>query len=197
MNLLFRLIWILLRPLGHKKHKLTALTQDSWLTLRVLPTDCDLNIHLTNSRYLAFADLARLDHMRKIGTFKAALKHKLQVVVESQEITFLSAAKPLSKVHIKTQLEGWDHKYYYFSQSFYQPRTNKQGIKENRVIAKLLMRGVFLKRAKVVDDGSWIDLLFEGTEFTNINKIQMNADLRHWADQLNEQRGKAKQSSFV
>jgi acyl-CoA thioesterase FadM len=196
MNLLFRLFWILFRPLSVKKHAFTSITQPSWLKLRVLPTDCDVNIHLTNSRYLAFADLARMDHMRKIGTLKAALKHRLQGVVESQEITFLSAAKPFSKVNIKTQLEGWDHKYYYFTQYFYQPRTNKSGQIEQRVIAKLLLRGVFLKRGKVVDDGSWIDHLFAESKFTNVNKIQMNDELRHWAGQLDEQREQAKKASF-
>ena len=56
MNLYFRFWLILWQSLRAKAQNLLAPSQ---LRFTVFPTDCDLNLHLTNSRYLSFMDLGR------------------------------------------------------------------------------------------------------------------------------------------
>ena len=56
MNLYFRLILVFIKSLfAGKRNPLEA----SVVHFRVWPLDCDVNLHLTNSRYFAFADLGK------------------------------------------------------------------------------------------------------------------------------------------
>jgi len=57
MNLYLRLLLIIIKI---KRLRLCIEPEGtSRISFRVWPHDCDLNLHLTNSRYLAFMDLAR------------------------------------------------------------------------------------------------------------------------------------------
>ena len=56
MNLYFRIILVLIKSFFAKK--ISPLTS-STLSFRALPFDCDINLHLTNARYLSFMDLGR------------------------------------------------------------------------------------------------------------------------------------------
>ena len=120
MNLYLRMLLVLLKAAAAKK--ITPLTP-STITFRTLPFDCDINGHLTNSRYLSFMDLGRTYYVGQLKMIGKLFKKKWMPVVASSEITFIRQVKPLQKVTLMTQLLTWDEKYQYFYQRF---STNQQ-----------------------------------------------------------------------
>ena len=68
MNLIFRLILIIIKCLSRPVESNPQLPFK--LNFRVMPTDCDLNMHMTNARYFSFMDLGRVDVM-----LKTAIRH--------------------------------------------------------------------------------------------------------------------------
>ncbi len=115
MNLLFRLIWLLISP---KRRKRIGLVDDSELTLRVLPTDLDINMHLTNARYLSMMDLGRLELILQTGMFKKLIKRRWLPVVASANLKFYRQINPFSRYKLITRIIGWDEKWFYIEQRF-------------------------------------------------------------------------------
>jgi len=56
---------------------------------RVLPWDCDLNLHLTNTRYPAWLDLARTEFFLRLGTGPLFVRKGWRSVLASQTLTFV------------------------------------------------------------------------------------------------------------
>ncbi|GIU25638.1 thioesterase family protein [Shewanella schlegeliana] len=139
MNLYFRLIWLFLWRNRHC-NKIDFL-DTSRLAYRALPTDCDINFHLTNSRYPAFMDLARTYMMAEMGFLKRFLKLGWMPIVNAAEFTYIRDIKPFAKFEIETKLVGWDEKYFYIEQRFVSAR----GL---HCIAHV--RGVFVCKGKQV-----------------------------------------------
>jgi len=115
MNLYFRMILVLLKSFFAKK--ISPLTT-SQVSFRVFPFDCDLNFHLTNSRYFSFMDLGRMHYIGKLKITSKVLKNKWIPVLAGSEATFIRQVRPFQKVTISTQLLTWDEKYQYFYQRF-------------------------------------------------------------------------------
>ncbi len=111
MNLYLRLIRILLRQFWAKG--LDNPLNRRFIFFRVWPHDCDFNLHLTNSRYLAFLDLCRMDLMMGLGMARKIMQNKWKFVVNAQEITYIKEMPPLTRFRISTQILGWDEKYFY------------------------------------------------------------------------------------
>ena len=110
MNLLFRLIWMMLT--AHHRSK-CVMTEETSLPFRVLPTDLDVNMHLTNSRYFSFMDLSRVDHLMRCGAWKQVRANKLMPVLASGSIRFRRAVPPFKKVDVTTRVVGVDEKWIY------------------------------------------------------------------------------------
>ncbi|MGL4473213.1 MAG: thioesterase family protein [Shewanella sp.] len=120
MNLYFRLIWLFLWRVRHSGN--IGFLDTSSISYRALPTDCDINFHLTNSRYPAFMDLARTYMLADMGLLKKFLKLKWMPIVNAAEFTYIKDIKPLAKFTIDTKLVGWDEKYFYIEQRFVSER---------------------------------------------------------------------------
>ena len=73
MNLWFRLLKILLLGFLGKRVKWDAPTR---VFFRVWPTDLDINLHMTNSRYLAMMDMARINMMLRTGLWQWIRREK-------------------------------------------------------------------------------------------------------------------------
>lgn len=121
MNLMFRLLWMLLR-LVLKPQALT-LTEPFRRPFRVWPTDCDFNLHLTNSRYFALIDLARIEQLARLKVLGPLLKKRWQPMLSATEITFIRPLPPLCRFDLVTRILAWDEKYFYFEQRFETPGT--------------------------------------------------------------------------
>ena len=116
MNLYLRLLRVLLRQLWTAK--MANPLERRLLFFRAWLHDCDFNLHMTNSRYLALMDLCRMDLMMAMGMSKYILKHKWKFVVNAQEITYIKEIPPFSLFRISTQVLAWDEKYFYVEHRF-------------------------------------------------------------------------------
>ncbi len=108
MNLWFRLLKILLLGFLGKPVKWDAPTQ---VFFRVWPTDLDINLHMTNSRYLAMMDLARVNMMLRTGLWQWIRREKMSPVIAGAIVRFRRPVEPFARVSLNTRFLGWDTKW--------------------------------------------------------------------------------------
>ena len=94
MNLIFRLLLLLIRS---RKLERIHPQQLAYFDFKVLPTDCDFNLHMTNSRYTSVLDLARTQYLMQVGAGKAILLKGWVAVLSGQSISFSKRLSPLRK----------------------------------------------------------------------------------------------------
>lgn len=131
MNLYFRLIRILFKSWFADR---IEVLDDCRLAYRVWPFDTDINLHLTNSRYFALCDLARIYFMGQVGILFEAIDRRWLPVVQAQEVTYYKGIKPFRKFEVITRMRYWDDKYWYIEHQF---------VTGDTLCARLLVRGVF------------------------------------------------------
>lgn len=175
MNLYFRFLFLLLWQIPRNKTKLSMLDTSPY-HFRVLPLDCDINLHLTNSRYLALMDLARTKMMSDCNLFGKMLKKKWLPVVSSTEITFIKDIRPWQHCVIQTTIVGWDHKYFYLEQCF---------VCDGVIHAIANLRGLFVHKRKVIDIDELIAL--SGEELV---QPELPAEIRHWQAMLDAKKSR-------
>jgi acyl-CoA thioesterase FadM len=123
----------------------------STCNFRVMPWDCDPNMHMTNSRYFTYMDYGRFWRLFQLGIFRQMIfKNRWMQMAVSQEITYIRDIEPFEKFEIRTQLAGWDEKYLYVVQDFY----GKKGL-----CAKAMVRGLYVHNKKPVPLESILALL--------------------------------------
>lgn len=115
MNLLIRLFWLIATARFRNR---IELLDECRLDLRVLPTDIDANLHLTNARYLSMMDLGRVELILQMGVFKTLLKRGWLPVVANVNIQFKRQIKPFRRFEIITRIIGWDEKWLFLEQRF-------------------------------------------------------------------------------
>ena len=138
MNLYFRLFLILI------KSKLAArigIYDKSFLSFRVWPFDCDINMHLTNARYFAFCDLGRIYYLAQAGILFKLIKRKWLPIAQAQEISYFRPINPLQSFKVYSRLSHWDEKYWYVEHSFFSAK---------KLCATVQVRGVFVSGGKLV-----------------------------------------------
>jgi len=105
MNLFFRRLWVYLRAqFSSKKQPLTDVYS---LNFRVWLTDQDMFLHMTNSRYLSFSDLARLNMSIRTGIWTVLKQRKWTFDVLGQTRTISRMLKSPQTFEIACQIEGW------------------------------------------------------------------------------------------
>ncbi len=114
MNLIFRLIWIIIRCLSK------PVAQDPKLpfrlNFRVMPTDCDLNLHMTNARYFSFMDLGRVDVMLSTGIRYGFFREGWGPMIGTSFIRFRRALPPFTKFELVSDIVDHDDKWIYMEQ---------------------------------------------------------------------------------
>lgn len=135
MNLIFRMLRVLIASFF--KPKLTADTLHSSLSMRVLPNDLDLNMHMNNGRYLTICDLSRVDIFIRSGLAKTMLKQKWQPVIAEHTMTYKRPLNLFQKYQVSAEVTHWDEKYFYLTHTFEsQGRIVAQGTSKGCVISK-------------------------------------------------------------
>ncbi|ATC95420.1 hypothetical protein PTUN_a3027 [Pseudoalteromonas tunicata] len=172
MNLYFRLLLLFFRIKRNKIYQ--PLLDEVSISFTALPTDCDINFHLTNSRYLALMDIARTWMTERFGLLSKMLKRRWFPIVNATAITYIRDIKPWQKFEIKTRLVGWDHKYFYIEQRFES---------ERGLHAIAYVRGVFKKRSGIVS----IEEMLEVADFDGVAPI-LPAEIIHWKEMLEQKK---------
>lgn len=138
MNLFFRLLGIILGSLCRPRLDVAGV---SVVTFRVWPLDLDLNLHLTNSRYMALMDLGRLDFILRSNTWRVMRQGRLGLVLGGAAIRFRRSLAPFRRFTLTTKVLGWDERWIYVEQVF----TGPQG-----VACHAVFRAAFVKAGKMV-----------------------------------------------
>ena len=115
MNLLFRLIRVVIAALLRPR---LDMLDTSDLSLRVWPTDLDLNLHMNNGRYFTVMDLGRIDLMIRAGVAGWMWRQKWTPVVGSETIRFRRALRPFQRYRLKTRVLCWDERWVFLEQRF-------------------------------------------------------------------------------
>lgn len=110
MHVIFRTLLTLLRARRRPKVSLWASTD---ITLRALPTDVDVFLHINNGQYFSLFDLGRYDLMARSGFWKASRGQGWHPVVQAEQITFRKSVNFWTKFQIYTRLIGVDDRCFY------------------------------------------------------------------------------------
>ena len=120
MNLYFRLLTVIAGALFKSRGGIREVFE---LRARVWPSDLDFNLHMTNSRYLALADLGRLDLILRTGIWRMMWRGldgsgRLGVVLGGCTVRFRRALRPFERFTLSTSILGWDDRWIYVRQVF-------------------------------------------------------------------------------
>jgi len=148
MTLWFRLLWLLLRLPFRGRLPLDGASR---LVTRAWPSDCDINIHMNNAKYLALMDLGRLDLLARTGLFSYLWKSKAIAVIGGAEMTWRRPVRPFQRIILETNVTHWDDKWFHLTQRF----TDRHGT----LMAEGRVRGVFLVKGRTVAPAQVLDHL--------------------------------------
>ncbi|WP_157226193.1 thioesterase family protein [Rhodococcus sp. AW25M09] len=86
---------------------------------RVLLSDLDILMHMTNGRYLSVLDAARISYYARTGLWKQFRVRGWSPVVTAQTITYHRSLTFPQSYRVRTRLLGTDAKNLYFEQIFH------------------------------------------------------------------------------
>lgn len=165
MNLYLRLLWLLWRLRSVVRR---GLFESSRVAFRVLPNDCDINLHLNNGRYLSFMDLGRLHLTVQAGLMPHARRNRWMPVLAAAEITFIRSLAPFDRFELVTRIVTWDEKYVYLEQIFER---------DGKLCAHAYVKGLFLGRGGRVPNAEIVKTIgYDGAP------PAMTEALKRWAE---------------
>lgn len=135
MNLIFRMFYVLIRSLFCER--LEEGNYVSEFSLRVLPNDIDINLHMNNGRYLTICDLNRVDIFARSGLLKAMFKRKWIPVIAEHTMIYKKPLDIFASYKVKTEVTHWDEKYFYMKHTF---------SKDERIMAEGTSKGCVYAR---------------------------------------------------
>lgn len=138
MNLVFRLVWVVVAAFFRPR---LSVVESSAVMFRVWPLDMDINLHLTNARYLSLMDLGRADFIVRSGAWRLMRKERLGTVLGGVAVRFRRSLAPFERFSLTTKLLGWDERWIYVEQVF-------KG--KNGVACIAVARATFIKSGKAV-----------------------------------------------
>ncbi len=116
MNLIFRMLYVLIRSLFCERMEDGHFTSE--FSLRVLPNDIDINLHMNNGRYLTICDLNRVDIFARSGLLKTMFKRGWIPVIAEHTMTYKRPLDIFAKYTVRTEVTYWDEKYFYMRHTF-------------------------------------------------------------------------------
>lgn len=141
------------------------------LTLRVLPTDLDINNHVNNGVYFSLMDLGRFDLLHRSGAWATIMKNNFYPVVASETITFRKSLNPWQRYVLESKIVGYDAKAVYLQQRF---------VVDGEVYAEGFVRGRFLKKS-----GGTVSLdELARTLDVEVTEVTLPAWLAEWAEDV-------------
>ncbi|MDH5545028.1 MAG: acyl-CoA thioesterase [Gammaproteobacteria bacterium] len=139
MSLIFRMIWLLIT--ARKKPRLPYIKPENELTLRVLPNDLDINLHMNNGRYLTICDLSRVDMFIRSGLGKTMFKQHWIPIITEHTMVYKKALRPFQKYTVTMAVTGWDERSFDMTHTF---------LVGDRVMAEGTSKGVIYSKKEGV-----------------------------------------------
>lgn len=148
MNLYLRLLWLFVRlPWLPKQADPLA---PSTLTMRVMPNDLDIYLHVNNGRYLTLMDLGRMHLLAVTRLLKPLHKKRWAPLLGGLKIHFIRSLKIFEKFTQTTQVIYWDEKWIYIEQKIF---------KGEQLYVIALMKILFIGKEGKVPPQSVLDLV--------------------------------------
>ena len=116
MNLMFRLLRLL--ATFWMRAKLTSPEDPSILSFRVLPTDIDMNVHMTNGRYLSIADLGRMDLALRSGIARHVARNRWAPIVTFNAVLFRRELRIWQRFNLESRLIFWNDEIQIFEHAY-------------------------------------------------------------------------------
>lgn len=116
MNLLLRLVYVFILSAFRERPTPNAL--ESRLTLRTLPSDLDVNLHMNNGRYLTICDLNRVDMFIRTGLLKIMLRKNWMPMIADHTMTYRKPLKMFERFDVSLTVTHWDEKFFYMTHTF-------------------------------------------------------------------------------
>ena len=117
MSLIFRMLYLLMASFF--KPRLPVLHPSNELTMRVLPNDLDLNMHMNNGRYLTICDLSRVDIFIRTGLAKTMYQKGWMPVVTGHTMQYKRSLTLFQKYRVTMEIQDWDDKEFHMTHTFY------------------------------------------------------------------------------
>ena len=89
------------------------------IAFHCLPTDLDLNNHMTNSRYQNFLDMGRFNLMIRTRIWERVRAAGLSTVLGTSTIRFRREIKLWQRFEVSARLIAWDERWLYFEHRIY------------------------------------------------------------------------------
>jgi len=141
------------------------------MTLRVLPTDLDVNNHVNNGVYFSLMDLGRFDLLHRSGAWATMMKKGFYPVVASETITFRKSLAPWQRYVLESKIVGYDEKAVYLEQRF---------VVDGEIYAQGFIRGRFLKKSggtvSLAELAQMLDV--------DLSEVTLPSWLAEWADDV-------------
>lgn len=135
MSLIFRMIMLLIA--SKFKPRLPIVYPKNTLTLRVLPNDLDINLHMNNGRYLTICDLSRIDMFIRTGLARTMQKEGWFPVIAEHTMKYKRSLKPFQKYRVTMEITGWDDKRFFMVHTFWVgDRVMAEGTSQGCIISK-------------------------------------------------------------
>lgn len=165
MNLLLRFIRVMI----HAFFRSTIdLSKESVVVFRVFPHDIDLNIHMTNSRYLSLMDLGRVDLMLRSPLAKPVITGQWKAVLGSVTLQFRRPLKLFQKISLHTRVIGWDQKWIYLEQ---------KTISNHQLMSTAIAKCLFLDHYGIIVTERLLKLFGSESTFPAMNITPV---IQHW-----------------
>lgn len=133
------MLWLLIGSLF--KPRLPMNKPSNRLTLRVLPNDIDINMHMNNGRYLTICDLSRVDMFIRTGLARTMIQEKWMPVISEHTMKYKKALTMFQKYEVTMEVVGWDERVFNMSHTFWV---------KGRPVAEGTSKGVIVGKAGVV-----------------------------------------------
>lgn len=95
-----------------------GLLDRSSVRMRVRPSDCDVNLHVNNGRYLSLMDIGRIDHAGRCGLIRVFRRTRWSPVAGGATIRFRRQLRLGARYTLHTRCVGWDEGWTYWEQEF-------------------------------------------------------------------------------
>jgi acyl-CoA thioesterase FadM len=88
------------------------------LSMRVLPTDIDINFHMNNARYLSVMDYARMHLLARTRLLEHTLNSRWQPLVGATWVTYRRSLHLFAAYRLASRMVCWDERWFYIEQIF-------------------------------------------------------------------------------
>lgn len=111
MVLLFRFLLVMF--LSRFRRRIGPLDEAA-VRFTVLPTDCDLNFHMSAGRYLSFMDVGRVELIGRMRIFRKVIGRGWRPINAGTVIRFRRSVLPFQRFTVRSRVLSWDEKWIYF-----------------------------------------------------------------------------------